>query len=176
MARLPNQSKRPRTHSSCVTQLGNIIDANLSSYDQRVIVDHGEWCLWYGFETWREFHSIFHMDLQEQVYKERFMVFLRKNRLWNDMLYWPDPLEVYIKQRTTCTEWREKMMLRFRGSDYRRSRGSTWYDRMDNLLMALGFTESKADSNLYFKVERQRLAILLLYVNDMFMIGKEELV
>ena len=40
MAILPNQSKRPQTHSSCVTQLGDIIDANLSgyerSYDQRV--------------------------------------------------------------------------------------------------------------------------------------------
>ena len=46
MKGLPNQSKRPRTHSSCVTQLGDIIDANPSSYgrsyDQRVIVDHGK--------------------------------------------------------------------------------------------------------------------------------------
>ena len=44
-------------------------------------------------------------------------------------------------------------MLHFRGSDYRRSRGLTWYDRMDSLLMALGFIESKVDSNVYFKVE-----------------------
>ena len=55
MRRLPNQSKRPQTHSSCVTQLGDIIDANLfgyeRSYDQRVTVDHGELCLRYGFET-----------------------------------------------------------------------------------------------------------------------------
>ena len=43
---LPNQSKRPRRHSSCVTQLGDIIDANLSSYersyDERVTVYHGK--------------------------------------------------------------------------------------------------------------------------------------
>ena len=29
----------------------------------------------------------------------------------------------------------------------------TWYDRMDRLLMILGFTKSKVDSNFYFKVE-----------------------
>ena len=41
--------------------------------------------------------------------------------------------------------------------------------------MALGFTESKADSNLYFKVEGERQVVLLLYVDDLFLIGKEEL-
>ena len=41
--------------------------------------------------------------------------------------------------------------------------------------MALGFTKSKEDSNLYFKVEGGRLVMLLLYVDDLFLIGKEEL-
>ena len=45
---------------------------------------------------------------------------------------------------------------------------------MDILLMALGFTESKEDSNLYFKVEGGRPVMLLLY--DLFLIGKEELI
>ena len=40
--------------------------------------------------------------------------------------------------------------------------------------MALGFTESKVDSNLYFKVECGRLVVLLLY--DLFLTGKEELI
>ena len=66
------------------------------------------------------------------------------------------------------------MMLHFKGSDCRRSRGSTWYDNMDKLLMALGFTESKEDSNLYFKVEGGRPVMLLLY--DLFLTGKEELI
>ena len=35
--------------------------------------------------------------------------------------------------------------------------------------MALGFTESKEDSNLYFKVEGGRPVMLLLYVNDLFL-------
>ena len=127
MVRLPNQIKRPRTHSIYVTQLGDIIDANLSSYERRVTVDHGEWCLRYGFNTWREVCSIFHMDLPEQVYKSRFMVYLRKNRLWHDILYWLDPLELYIKNRTTCTKWRGKMILHFRGSDYRVRNDTTWW-------------------------------------------------
>ena len=60
-------------------------------------------------------------------------------------------------------------MLHFRGIDYRISRGSTWYDRMDNLLMTLGFIESKADSNLYFKVEGGIPVMLPLYINDLFL-------
>ena len=59
-------------------------------------------------------------------------------------------------------------MLCFRGSDCRRSSGSTWYDRMDSLLMVLGFTESKADSNLYFKVKGGILVMLLLCVDALF--------
>ena len=67
-------------------------------------------------------------------------------------------------------------MLCFRGSDCRRSRRSTWYDKMDRLLMTLGFTESKADSNLCFKVEDGRPMMLLLYVDDVLLTGEEELI
>ena len=67
-------------------------------------------------------------------------------------------------------------MLHFKGSNYRIWRGSTWYDMMDRLLMALGFTESKADSKICFKVERGIPVMLLLYVDDLFLRGKEELV
>ena len=33
----------------------------------------------------------------------------------------------------------------------------------------LGFTKSKEDSNLYYKIEGDGLRILLLYVNDLFL-------
>ena len=59
-------------------------------------------------------------------------------------------------------------MLHFRGSDYRISLGSTWYDTMDILLMTLGFTESKVDSNLCFKVEGRRPVMLLFCVDALF--------
>ena len=42
--------------------------------------------------------------------------------------------------------------------------------------MGLGFNEIKVDSNLYFKVEDGRPVILLLYVDDLFLAGEEELI
>ena len=93
------------------------------------------------------------MDLQEQVYKERFMICLRKNRLWHDILYWP----IYIKHRTTCTEWRRKIILHFRGSDYRRYLSSTRYDMMDSFLMDRDFTKSKVGSNLQSWMQKTRI-------------------
>ena len=47
---------------------------------------------------------------------------------------------------------------------------------MDSFLMSLGFTKSKEDSNLYFKVEDKILMMLLLYVDDLFTIGEDELI
>ena len=35
----------------------------------------------------------------------------------------------------------------------------TWYDKMDNFLTSLGFTNSKSDSNLYYKVEEGKPVI-----------------
>jgi hypothetical protein len=42
--------------------------------------------------------------------------------------------------------------------------------------MSLGFTKSKADSNLYYKVVDGGPMILLLHVNDMFLIEYEKLI
>jgi hypothetical protein len=41
-----------------------------------------------------------------------------------------------------------------------------WYDRIDNFLMSLGFTKSKTDSNLYYKVVDGGPMIFSLYVDD----------
>ena len=42
--------------------------------------------------------------------------------------------------------------------------------------MTLGFTESKVDSKLYFKVEGRRPVMILLYVDELFLTRKEELI
>ena len=42
--------------------------------------------------------------------------------------------------------------------------------------MSLGFTKSKAYSNLYFKVKDKRTVMLLLYIDDLFLTGEEELI
>jgi hypothetical protein len=44
-----------------------------------------------------------------------------------------------------------------------------WYGRIDSFLTSLGFTKSKVDSNLYFKVMNDEPVILLLYVDDLFL-------
>ena len=46
-----------------------------------------------------------------------------------------------------------------------------WYKRIDSYLMKLGFTRSNADPNLYFKVDRERPLIFVLYVDDLFLTG-----
>jgi hypothetical protein len=51
-----------------------------------------------------------------------------------------------------------------------------WYGRIDNFLMSLGFTKSKVDSNLYFKVMNDEHVILLLYVDDLFPTGEENII
>ena len=51
-----------------------------------------------------------------------------------------------------------------------------WYGRIDGFLMNLVFTKSKVDSNLYYKVEDDRIMILLLYVDDLFLTRKEMLI
>jgi hypothetical protein len=51
-----------------------------------------------------------------------------------------------------------------------------WYDRIDGFLKSPGFQKSDADANLYFKVRGNHLVILLLYVDDLFLIGDEGLI
>ena len=49
-----------------------------------------------------------------------------------------------------------------------------WYGRIDSFFTSLGFTKSKVDPNLYFKVMDDEPVILLLYVDDLFFIGNEK--
>ena len=51
-----------------------------------------------------------------------------------------------------------------------------WYGRIDSFLMSLGFTKSKVDPNLYFKIVDDGPIILLLYVDDLLLTGEEKLI
>ena len=51
-----------------------------------------------------------------------------------------------------------------------------WYARIDGHFHNLGFSESTADSNLYFKVVHNHILILVLYVDNLFLIGEEQLI
>ena len=52
----------------------------------------------------------------------------------------------------------------------------TWYGRIDSFLTSVGFTKSKAYSNLYYKVEERNLVILLMYGDDLFLTGEDGLI
>ena len=49
-----------------------------------------------------------------------------------------------------------------------------WYGRINSFLTRLGFTKSKVEPNLYMKVMDDELAILLLYLDDLFLTGKRK--
>ena len=51
-----------------------------------------------------------------------------------------------------------------------------WYKRIDNYLMKLGLTCSNSDPNLYFKVNREKPLILVLYEDDLFLTGVDPLI
>jgi len=52
---------------------------------------------------------------------------------------------------------------------------SAWYERII-YLMKLGFIRSDADSNFYFNAEKDKPLILVLYVDDLFLIGEDPLI
>ena len=72
-------------------------------------------------------------------------------RIDYDMTY---SIDQYI---STYTEWRRKIILHFRGSDYKRYLSSTWYDMMDSFLMDRDFTKSKVGSNLQSWMQKTRI-------------------
>ena len=51
-----------------------------------------------------------------------------------------------------------------------------WYERIDSYLMKLGFTRSNVDSNLYFKVDREKPLILVLCVDNLFLTSVDPLI
>ena len=64
--------------------------------------------------------------------------------------------EVYVEQPLGFeTRDRESHVCILKKSLYGlKQEPRTWYDRIDGFLSSLGFTKSKAYSNLYYKVEK----------------------
>ena len=69
--------------------------------------------------------------------------------------------EVYIKQPQGFeTDDREAHVSRLKKALYGiKQAPRAWYRRIDGFLMSLGFTKSKEDSNLYYKVENHGIMI-----------------
>jgi hypothetical protein len=86
--------------------------------------------------------------------------------------------EVYIeKPQGLEVEDRKSHVCKLRKALYGLKQAPrAWYGQIENFLTSLGFTKSKVDSNLYFKVMNDELVILLLYVDDLFLNGEENLI
>jgi hypothetical protein len=86
--------------------------------------------------------------------------------------------EVYIKQPQGFeVEDKKTHVCRLKKALYGLKQApKAWYGRIDSFLTSLGFTKSKVDSNLYFKVMNDEPVILLLYVDDLFLTGEEKLI
>jgi hypothetical protein len=51
-----------------------------------------------------------------------------------------------------------------------------WYSRIDGYLQSIGFTKSEVDPKFYFILVSSDPLILVLYVDDLFLTGAEELI
>jgi hypothetical protein len=81
---------------------------------------------------------------------------------------------VYIEQPQVFeVEYRKTHVCRLKKALYGLKQAPRdWYGIIISFLTSLGFTKSKVDRNLYFKVMNDEPVILLLYVDDLFLIGK----
>ena len=86
--------------------------------------------------------------------------------------------EVYVEQPLSFeTHDSKSHVCRLKKSLYGLKQAPrTWYGRIDGFLSILGFTKSKEDSNLYYKVEEGNTVILILYVDDLFVTGMDVLI
>jgi hypothetical protein len=86
--------------------------------------------------------------------------------------------EVYIEQPQGFeVEDRKTHVCKLKKALYRLKQAPrAWYGRIDSFLMILGFTKSKVDSNLYFKVMNDEPVILMSYVDELFLTGEETLI
>ena len=49
-----------------------------------------------------------------------------------------------------------------------------WYQKFDTFIRGLGFTGSKAYHSMYFKLIGDRVIYLVLYVDDMLLVGNDK--
>jgi hypothetical protein len=92
------------------------------------------------------------------------------NGVIEEEVYIEQPQEFEVEDRKTHVCKLKKALYGLKQSP------RAWYGRIDSFMMSLGFTKSKVDSNLYFKVMNDELVILLLYVDDLFLTGEEKLI
>ena len=81
--------------------------------------------------------------------------------------------EVYIEQpEGFVTHSKETHVCRLKRALYGLKQAPrAWYEWIDTYLQKMGFVKSEADANLYYLMVGGEILILVLYVDDLFLIG-----
>jgi hypothetical protein len=93
--------------------------------------------------------TLLHGDLEEEIYMKRLEGFFVKG-----------------KKELVCKLKKSRYGLK-------QSR-RMWYKKIDTYMLVLGFTRSKLDHCVYFKLIGDHLIYMVLYVDDMLLIGKKK--
>jgi hypothetical protein len=84
--------------------------------------------------------------------------------------------EIYMKQpKGFAMKGKKELVCKMKKSLYGLKRSpKTWYQNFYTYMLGLGFTRSKVDHCVYFKFIGDHLIYLVLYVDDMLLIGNNK--
>ena len=84
--------------------------------------------------------------------------------------------EIYMKQpKGFMVKGKKELVCRLKKSLYGLKQSPRmWYQKFDTFIQGLGFTRRKADHCVYFKLIGYRVIYLVLYVDDMSLVGNDK--
>eukprot|EP00253_Pinus_taeda_P031769 PITA_31769 len=84
--------------------------------------------------------------------------------------------EIYMKQpEGFLVKGKKELVCKLKNSLYRLKQSPRmWYQKFDTFIWGLGFTRSKVDHCVYFKLICDRVIYLVLYVDDMLLVGNDK--
>eukprot|EP00253_Pinus_taeda_P003374 PITA_03374 len=84
--------------------------------------------------------------------------------------------EIYMKQpEGFAVKGKKEMVCKLKKSLYGLKQSPRmWYQKFDTFIRGLGFTINKADHCVYFKLIGDRVIFLVLYVDDMLLVGNDK--
>jgi hypothetical protein len=84
--------------------------------------------------------------------------------------------EIYMNQpKDFVVKGKKELLCKMKNSMYGLKKSPRmWYQKFDTYMLALGFTRRKTDHCVYFKLIGDHLIYLVLYVDDMLLIGNNK--
>ena len=84
--------------------------------------------------------------------------------------------EIYMKQHERfVVKGKRELLCKLKNSLYGLKQSPRmWYQKFDTFIRGLGFTRSKADHCVYFKLIGDSVIYFVLYVDDMLPVGDDK--